>query len=397
MAKRRRALSNVGGEAESRGDPAFAVPLARALEAASAGADAADELTHGFHSYPARMHPAVARVLLEELWVSGGVVLDPFCGSGTVAIEAMLSKWRSLGSDLDPLAIRLARVKTQRRSAKARARFSRRLQAVGRASEERVRARVDVRAQLPREEIAWYQPHILKEMAGLWEEIKAVGDQEDRAALEMVFSAIVVKFSRQASDTRAQVTEKRLRKGLVTEFFVRKGAELERRWEALDVALPAKIKRPRFVVSEAGRLPQTLGGEFQCDLVLTSPPYGGTYDYVEHHARRHAWLGIDRSALAREEIGARRQLSHGGGTAKRWDEQVNSFLAAMASLLKPDGVAILLTGDGQVGGKRVRSDTQLARLSEGHDMELLAVASQHRRDWRGGDPRREYLVAVMKK
>jgi hypothetical protein len=403
----RRALSNVGGEVASRGDPAFTFLLAAALEAVTSQADLRDSLTHGFHSYPARMHPAVARVVLEQMWTVSGdraavpTVLDPFCGSGTVAVEAMLAKWRSLGSDLNPLAIRLARVKTQRRDAKSRDRFQDSLAAVGRASEARVRGRVDVRAKIPRDELRWYQPHILKELAGLWEEIRKVEPEPDRLAMEMVFSANVVKFSRQAADTRPDATQKRLRKGLVTEFFLRKGRELSRRWADLEAATPSGAKRPRFVLSDARTLPQTLGGEFACDLVLTSPPYGGTYDYVEHHARRYPWLGIDATKLEQQEIGARRRLSKGkakGHEAMRaWDIEVAAMLAAMAKLMRPEGVAVLLMGDAEVGGRRVPADEQLERLAGKAELEFLAAASQSRTDWHGKAPRREHLVALLRR
>ena len=103
------------GSAEVEPEGGEAQPISRASY---------DSLTHGFHAYPARMHPAIARTLLGELSVGpGSRVLDPFCGSGTVAIEAMIAGWRAHGSDLDPLALRLARVKTERRGHKARARF----------------------------------------------------------------------------------------------------------------------------------------------------------------------------------------------------------------------------------------------------------------------------------
>src|SRR5690349_13384890 len=186
----RRALSNVGGPVEARGDVAYRVPLAEAMRAQDDPVEPA--LTHGFHAYPARMHANVARVLLHEFFVGpGSEVLDPFCGSGTVAVEALAGGWRALGSDLDPLALRVARVKTERRGDKARARFLSRVQAVAAASERRVRERVDVRANLPKAEREWYEVHVLKELAGLLEEIRAVADERDRLAMEMVFSAIV--------------------------------------------------------------------------------------------------------------------------------------------------------------------------------------------------------------
>ncbi|KIG18816.1 putative modification methylase [Enhygromyxa salina] len=377
---------------------AFRFPLVEALRAQDL--DEPSELIHGFHAYPARMHPAVARVLLRELSVGpGSEVLDPFCGSGTVAVEALISGWRALGSDLDPLALRLARVKTERRGPKTRARFLDRLAAIGAASSARVRDRDDVQAKISADERRWYEVHVLKELAGLLEEIRKVDDERDRLALEMVFSAIVVKFSRQRSETAARTTDKRLRKGLVTEFFVRKGEELAAAWAELSAAIPRPHHLPRFVLSDARRLPRTLAGEYRCDLVLTSPPYGGTYDYLHHHARRHAWLGISPKKLREKEIGARRYLSRGNGGAgsrARWDDEMTAVLGSIAELLRPDAVAVLLVGDAELGGERIAADSQLERLAPAAELEFLAAASQPRPDWRGGPPRREHLVALRR-
>jgi DNA modification methylase len=403
---KREALSNVGGPVEARGDPAFRFVLAEAMRAQDQLDErgrpivARDSLTHGFHAYPARMHPAVARVVLQELSLGPtSEVLDPFCGSGTVAVEAMVAGWHSLGSDLDPLAVRLARVKTERRSSRERQRFLHRCAEVAEASQRRVQDRVEVRAQLSAEERAWYDTHVLKELAGLLEEIRAVEHEADRRALELVFSAIVVKFSRQRAETAERSEAKRIRKGLATEFFQRKAEELVRGWAELEAAVPRTHHAPRFIMSDARTLPQTLAGEYRCDLILTSPPYGGTYDYLNHHARRHAWLGINPKKLREGEIGARRELSRTRGRAsanasERWDAQMLAVLEAMAALLDPEGVALLLVGDAQIGERREPADAQLERLAGAAELAVVAVASQPRPDWRGGPPRREHLVAL---
>ncbi len=422
MSRDKRSLSNLGGPTESRGDPAFAVPLVSALEAQE---DSADLLTHGFHAYPARMHPRLVRALLAAFSPGAGAsVLDPFCGSGTVAIEAAVGGWRSLGSDLDPIALRLARVKSERRDQASLAAFMMRVEAVGEASEIRVRDRVDVKARLDAQERGWYEVHVLKEMAGLLEEIRRVEHDGDRKAMEMVFSSLVVKFSKQRSETSQVQVEKKIRKGLVTEFFVRKSSELAKRWDSLHAALPKGSYRPKFVLSDARKLPHTLGAEYRCDVVLTSPPYGGTYDYATHHSRRHAWLGIGTGALARDEIGARRQFSRrtnkgakdDPNTAKRtWDQQMLATLQTIETLLLPSGIALLVLGDGELGGETMRADQQLERLAPRAGLEFLACARQPRREaehsetgergqiegWGGSKPQRwqgryEHVVALMR-
>lgn len=67
---------------------------------------------HGLHSYPARMHPPVPRKAINLLAHPGDLVLDPFCGSGGVLVEARIQGYRSVGIDINPLAYLLSRVKT---------------------------------------------------------------------------------------------------------------------------------------------------------------------------------------------------------------------------------------------------------------------------------------------
>src|SRR5262245_61645622 len=99
------------GRIHRDGLTATATVLVAALEAAQKDMETADTLTHPFHTYPARLHPATAKVLVE--FIGGGChILDPFCGSGTVLVEARAAGLRATGVDLNPLAALIARAKT---------------------------------------------------------------------------------------------------------------------------------------------------------------------------------------------------------------------------------------------------------------------------------------------
>lgn len=392
----RRALSNLGGEVERVGDLEVAEQLATALQA-PAGDSAA--LTHGFHTYPARMHPAIARSLIASLSAPGARVLDPFCGSGTVAIEAMVAGRRAVGVDLNPLAVRIAAVQSELRGEAARTRFEHTLEAVTAASIERVRGRVPVRAKLTPKERSFYDPHVLLELAGLYEEIARVENAADRRALEIVFSSLLVKFSRQQADTVEEHVIKRIRKGLTSEFFLRKGHELSQRWAALCEAAGRDAVPARVLEGDARALPAVLRDagaprDLAFDLVLTSPPYGGTYDYHAHHARRYPWLQIDAGALARHEVGARRRLTNAPDAIGQWDRELGAALRAMSAVCRPGARVVLLLGDAQVGGQRVDAREQVAKLARDAKLTRVAAAAQQRRDFAGGPPKREHLLLL---
>ena len=56
------------------------------------------------HPFPARMAPELAGRSLVTV-PDGGLVLDPMCGSGTVARAAVEKGLRCVGTDVDPLAV----------------------------------------------------------------------------------------------------------------------------------------------------------------------------------------------------------------------------------------------------------------------------------------------------
>ncbi len=75
--------------------------------------ESTDYATHCFHQYPAIMIGPVARLALKKWFGEKNVILDPFVGSGSVLVEAMLLGKQSFGSDLNPLAVMMSKVKTR--------------------------------------------------------------------------------------------------------------------------------------------------------------------------------------------------------------------------------------------------------------------------------------------
>lgn len=68
--------------------------------------------THKFYRYPARFSPNFARAAIETFSSPGQTILDPYMGGGTTVVEAMVCNRRVVGTDLNSLAVFVARVKT---------------------------------------------------------------------------------------------------------------------------------------------------------------------------------------------------------------------------------------------------------------------------------------------
>jgi len=71
-------------------------------------------LTHWIYPYKGKFHPQMIRALLNILKLKPGeTVLDPFIGSGTTAVEALLLGINCVGIDISPLCVIQSKVKTE--------------------------------------------------------------------------------------------------------------------------------------------------------------------------------------------------------------------------------------------------------------------------------------------
>ncbi len=68
--------------------------------------------THFFHHWTAKFIPQIPRRLIEMYARPGDVVLDPFMGCGTTLVEAARLGHDTWGTDINPLAVKIARAKT---------------------------------------------------------------------------------------------------------------------------------------------------------------------------------------------------------------------------------------------------------------------------------------------
>ena len=69
---------------------------------------------HSIGEYPTKIRPLVVAKVVERFSKEGDTILDPFCGSGTVAVEAKLQSRNSINYDINPEAVSLTESKLNR-------------------------------------------------------------------------------------------------------------------------------------------------------------------------------------------------------------------------------------------------------------------------------------------
>jgi hypothetical protein len=336
-----------------------------------------DRATHRFHAYPARMHPDCAARLIAEC---PGHVHDPFCGGGTVLLEARLAGRASSGTDLSPIAVLVSEARC------APVELPPLLRRASRKIADLAQRRVDV--QVPELADRWFQPHVAQELGRIRDGIK-ISPPEVQPLLRAVMSSILVKVSFRESDTSNRRSPHHRPPGTTATLFHKKARELGR---ALD-ALPAGPS-PRIRCADARRL----GSPEPAGLVLTSPPYPGVYDYVPMHQLRYAWLGIDPGAGMSGEIGARRAFRSQGrqDALRQWRRDTDAWVLTQAQCLAPGGRMVIVVGDGLVGDKAVDTLGPTVESMRAAGLDIVARASADRADHAREMIRIEHMVMAQK-
>lgn len=333
---------------------------------------------HGFHSYPARLHPQTAASIVQTLSPAGGVVLDPFCGSGTSLVEARRLGRRGVGSDLNPLALELAWLKTLAPQPDFVAQLKGHAEAIAEFGDERRLTKAGPLKSYSQATRRTFPIHVLLELDSLWHGVQAVREKPLRRCLTLVLSSLLTKVSHQKSDTSAGRAPLRLASGFTLELFANKARELGEQLTEYASLLPGSAPKTKLYERDARQL--SVLPSKSVDLVITSPPYPGVFDYLEHHRVRLGFLGMSDKSIRTREIGARRNYKDLGfrEADAQWREEFRPCLVEFARLLRPGGFAALVIADSAVGGDALRADEQIARWVENTSLELVMTASQRR-------------------
>ncbi len=372
--RRRTSLAQYHGTLALRGDSNHAATLAAAWRAATSDGR---ELTHGFHPYPARLHPQLARTLIAAWSKPGDVVIDPFCGSGTVLVEARAAGRRALGCDVNALALLLARQKSAATTPAGR----QRLLAAGdrlarRAWHERSSRDEAITVEgIPPDLARWYEPHVLQELDTLGCALQELPDREVHDALLLVFSSLLTKVSRRAAETSDGVSAKRIAPGFTAKAFAQRTEELCSGLAEL-ATLAHQTPAARVVLADARALPWRTGS---AQFALSSPPYLGTYDYDAIQELRARLLAIPLRAAAAHEIGRRSQANaNPTRAAADYVAALRASGSELARVVRPGGLVVLVVGDSEAAGREFDAAALVAEAFAGLPLHFVAAAAQTR-------------------
>jgi DNA modification methylase len=341
------------------------------------------------HAYPARLLPHIPHfVLRAELCDPGGLVLDPFCGSGTVLVEAILTGHRVAGADANPLARLITEAKVSAYRKDRLARSARRL--LARLGSHNLKTAPDVINV-----DYWYSRRIQNQLRQVLAAIEATRDAVLRNLYFVAFSSILrdvsyadprlsvpVRLRADQYDTKHWLFDK-TKSRLASLKHIDARTHFSQRLNAIVARAVAKVPRaPQRglpILEDARALSTIRSGTV--DLVITSPPYVGAQKYIRASGLNLTWLRLCRSTslrsledlnIGREHfpaaqydlplktgvLAADRQLKRlrqhnplRAHIAAKYLIEMRQAIREMKRTLRVDGYAVLVIGAGHVCGE----------------------------------------------
>ena len=379
-------------------------------------------LTHQIHTYPAKLLVNIPRFFLRHKALKSRdpiYVADPFCGSGTVLLEAAILGCNVVGADSNPLARLITRVKLNPPCFEE-------------VSLELVRLKSqfhDEIASRPNVENLdkWFFPHIIEGLSKLKHAIDKCHSSEVKNFMLVCMSVCVRRLSKCDPRLSVPVCINLARK----KEYGRHYDQLEKRYKdvlAADVLEnfleianrnASRCNYTRLMLSKQSRRllfrdARTLDSDFgpkSVDLIISSPPYLGAQKYIRASSLSIGWLGLsgfdEMAVLKSKSIGreyfrraetasidesgvpdAQALIVHcakedllRAKIASQYLVDMRLAIASMYSLLKPGGSAILVCAPNKLRGHDFNTPAYLSQIAvqEGFKLKFALIDHIHSR------------------
>jgi DNA modification methylase len=267
----------------------------------------ADSYTHYIHQYPAKLLKHIPIFFLNSstlLPEKGSIVLDPFCGSGTVLLESLLAGHASLGCDANPLARLIAKVKTNPINP---------IRLYPLINEVLKRAKQFRKYQTKNiiNVDYWFPKHVQRDLSRIYRAIEEIEDKHCMDFFKVSFSSMIKKASyadpnlsvpvrlnpsKYREKVHREKAEKLFKSVVNLDVFDLFDRHSKANIKRMDALYRSGISTTASVIGDDARnIGVNENGKRELDnlvdLIVTSPPYAGAQKYIRASSLNLGWLG----------------------------------------------------------------------------------------------------------
>ena len=342
------------------------------------------QYTHCFHSYPAMMIPQIVRRILEEFGENSNLLFDPYCGTGTSLVEANLRNISAIGTDINPLARLIAKVKTTviplellDSYLKDFNDFAFSIQLGGRK----------VKPVIPNFKNIdyWFKKETQYWLAVIKKYIENIDNQDVQDFFKVAFSETVrdVSLTRNSEFKLYRMTKKQIEKFNpdVLSIMIQKLIRNRNGMAEYILTKKGNAQSKIYDFNTVYGIPESILPSESVDIIITSPPYGDsrtTVAYGQFSRLSNQWLGLEEfNEVDRRSMGGVRRrefkkfnfepldkvLSKVSEIDQKRVHDVISFyvdyeksIANVAKVIKIGGIVAYVVGNRKVRGVEIPND-----------------------------------------
>lgn len=364
-------------------------------------------LTHSIHRYSGKFIPQIAGRAIEILTAPGETVLDSYMGSGTTLLEASLRDRKSIGIDLNPLAVLISKVKNTvvEETDIQEIKFNLVPYVMSLASDGQLSLfdqSVDEHKYAKCFEanswrlsdpwnIKWYQQDVLFQLVQIYSGIEGIENERARNIALVAFSDILRKSSNASSRYPNVMYDKNVKKKpLPAKVFIESLKRITDAVLLMSKEMQGKSISTKIVLGNNLNLPLD---KDSVDAIISHPPYIAAIPYAEYGALSLTWMGFDCKELDAKLTGGRR---HSKRVVSRFMSDYASYMAESYRVLKPDCSMFLMVGNPVSHGEYIDLHDVTIQYAQTAGFRHISTTVRHGQNRRGNKMGDEYLLFFKK-
>ncbi|NKQ38643.1 MAG: hypothetical protein HF967_04090 [Methanosarcinales archaeon] len=255
--------------------------------------------THGYHRYPAKFIPQLAKKCIEEYTKENETVCDPFMGCGTTLVEALVYGRKAIGVDINPIAVLIAKVKTTPiEPIKLENEVNKLINDVTQyinLKNKKILHSIEINPIIPNNErINYWFPHesIREELGIILWRINQIEDESIKIFCICAFSQILKNSSIWLMKSTKPTRDLKKKPIAPLSSFKRHVKQMLKGNKELFELMPDYVKNnlKDFCIIKKQDSRNLSYDDNSVSLIVTSPPYVTSYEYADLHQLTALWL-----------------------------------------------------------------------------------------------------------